>query len=470
MGAVRDPLHTPGAANVGAAGLSRTAPGGVRWQLGVVVEYNSSTHTSTVRTHAGQPLRDVPQMKPTGGGYDHLECGTNVVVAWDLGIPMIIGCVDFVGPAQAAISPPSLTGVEGYGDADPTQPTAGGNSYKPPLAPVDMSPGDWAQVGVHGNHVAVLGGGLTLVGSPTAQTRSFGVSGVLQHVARRIETISDFGISRVQNEQGRTSFVLRAGSAQATETGMDEQNWTIRLDLGATGDILDFVISEPKGRVLFRLHAGSDGRVQLYGDGGVDVSSGGAGSAETRHDVARDRRANIGGDDLTTVHGVKETVVDQDRTVQVGGVDTTIIGRDSVRTAVGNSSESVGGDSATVITGSSTAKIGNAASLEVGAKASAKIGKGMDVSVQGDVKVKASGKAVIDGSKVRLGPNGRHPLPLFDKYLRDHAEFMTHLMSAIGALVPGNPIALATQLALMQKFIILVAQGFPYESTKVGND
>lgn len=409
-------------------------------------------------------------MKPTGGGYDHLESGTNVVVSWDLGFPVIVGCIDFVGPTQAAIAAPSLTGVEGYGDADPTQPTAGGNSYKPPLAPIDMSPGDWAQVGAHGNHVAVLGGGLTQLGSPTAQTRSFGMSGVLQHVARRIETMTDFGVSRIQNEQGRTSFVLRAGSTQATETGMDEQNWTIRLDLGSTGDILDFVIAEPKGRVLFRLHAGSDGRVQLYGDGGVDISSGSAGPAETRHDIARDRRTDVGGDDRTSVHGVKETAVDQNRTTQVGGVDTVIVGGDRVRSAVGSSAESVGGDSATVITGSSTTKIGDAASLDVGAKASAKIGKGMDVSVQGEAKIKASGKAVIDGSKVSLGPNGRHPLPLFDTYLRDHAEFMTHLVSAIGALVPSNPIALASQLALMQKFIIFVAQGFPYQSTKVGND
>lgn len=467
---MRDPLHTPGAANVGAAGLARVAPEGVRWQLGVVVEYNSSTHTSTVRTHAGQPLRDVPQMKPTGNGYDHLETGTNVVVSWDLGFPMIVGCIDFVGPTQAAITPPSLTGVEGYGDADPTQPTTGGNSYKPPLAPIDMSPGDWAQVGAHGNHVAVMGGGMTLLGSPTAQVRSFGMSGVLQHVARRMESITDFGVSRVQNEEGRTSFVLRAGSTQATETGMDEQNWTIRMDLGATGDILDFVIAEPKGRVLFRLHAGADGRVQLYGDGGVDVSSGAAGTGETRHDVAGNRHTDIGGDDQSSVHGVKITSIDGDRTTEIGGADVRTIGGDRVRITVGNAASSVGGDDTSVVTGARTAKVGASGALDVGGKASAAIGGGLDVNVTGDAKVKASGRATLDGSKVLLGPNGRHPLPLFDTYLRDQAEFLTHLVSAIGALTPSNPVALASQLTLMQKFIILVSQGFPYESTKVGND
>lgn len=467
---MRDPLHSPGAANVGAAGLSRTAPTGARWQLGVVVEYNSATHTATVRMHAGQPLRDVPQIKATGGVYDHLETGTTVVVSWDLGIPAIVGCMDFVGLQQTAITPPTLTGTEGYGNADPTQPTTGGSSYKPPLAPIDMSPGDWAQVGAHGNHVAVMGGGMTLLGSPTAQLRSFGMSGVIQHVARRMEALTDFGTWRVQNDQGRTSFVLRAGSTQATETGLDEQNWTIRLDLGATGDIFDFVITEPKGRVLFRLHAGADGRVQLYGDGGVDVSSGAGGTAETRGDVSGTRRVTVEADDVSVVHGVKTSTVDGDRQAEIGGADIAVTGGDWVRSTGGNYAGVVGGDSVAVVTGASRATIGDAASLDVGDKAEATIGKGLAVTAGGDVGVKATGKVGINGSKIVLGPNGRHPLPVFDTYLRDHAEFMTHLVTAIGALVPSNPIALASQLALMQKFIVLTTQGFPYESRKVGND
>lgn len=467
---MRDPLYSPGAANIGSAGLARTTPTGTRWQLGVVVEYNSATHTATVRTHAGQPLQDVPQIKPTGGGYDHLETGTTVVVSWDLGIPAIIGCMDFVGPEQAAITPPSLTGVEGYGNADPTQTTAGKNNYKPPLAPIDMSPGDWAQVGAHGNHVAVLGGGLTLAGSPTAQVRSFGMTGVLQHVARRIESISDFGISRVENDQGRTSFILRAGSTQATETGLDEQNWTIRLDLGATGDILNFVITEPNGKILFRLHAGADGRVQLYGDGGVDISSGANGTAETRHDISGTRQAAIEGDDVSTVHGKKTCTIDKSRETQIGETDSCIVGGDSVHLTSGSSTRGVGGDAVSIITGAITAKVGDKVSLDIGDKVESKIEQGLDVTAGSDVNIKTPSSVKIDGSKIALGPNGKHPLPLFDTYLRDQAEFLQHLVAAIGALHPDSPIVLATNLALMQKFIILTAQGFPYESMRVSND
>jgi len=467
---VKDPLRVPGAANLGSAGLSRATPTGTRWVLGEVIVYNSATHTSTVRTHSGSPLRNVPQIKSTGGGYDHLETGTSVVVSWDLGFPAIIGCMDFVGPPQAAISAPSLTGVEGYGDADPTQPTTGGNSYKPPLAPTDMSPGDWAQVGTHGNHVAVLGGGLTLVGSPSAQLRSFGLSGTLQNIARRIETVSDFGTWRVENDQGRTSFVLRAGSTQSTETGLDEQNWTIRIDLGATGDVLDFTIAEPKGRVLFRLHAGSDGRVQLYGDGGVDMSSGPSGTAEMRNDIAGDRRASIAGDDVLAVQGKSTESIDHDRETQIGGTDTCIVSGDRVRSTGGNRAESVSGDALALVMGASDVSIGGAASINIGGSTTIASKGDVRVSSKGATNIESSGSVGLNGSKICLGPNGRHPLPLFDTYLRDQAEWMTHLITALGALTPSNPAVLSSQIALMQKFIIQTAQGFPYESTKVGND
>lgn len=447
--------------------MGRTS--GSLWELGSVVAYNSGTHTATVRTNSGRPLQDVPQIKATGGVYDHLEAGTNVVVCWNLGFPAILGCMDFGSQVQAAITPPSITGVEGYGDDDPTQATHGGMSYKPPTAPVDMGPGDWAQVGNQGNHVAVMAGGVTSMGAPTAVLRSFGTSGTLQAIARRLETTTDFGKWHVENEQGRTSFVLRAGSNQATQTGLDEQHWTIRLDLGATGDMLDFVITEPAGRTLFRLHAGGDGRVQIYGDGGVDVSSGGGGTRETRQDVAGGYARRVTGADSTHVQGSRETIVGGDVTNETGGDVTEVAGGAWSRVVAGDDAFSVGGDLLSVVTGNVTAKTGEMLSTT--------IGKDFHVQAQGKTSLETgkslvmSAKDTVDirGSKIRLGA-GRHPLPKFDRFLRDLGEFLSHLVSAIGMLVPSNPFGLAIQLALMQKFIIFVAQEFPYESAKCSNE
>lgn len=464
---MRDPLRSPGAANVGAAGLSRVA--GAQWELGVVVEYNSATHTSLVRTHSGRPLPDVPQIKATGGGYDHLETGTNVVICWNLGFPAIIGCIDFVGAAQAAITPPSITGVEGYGDSDPTQATEGLNSYKPPTAPTDMQPGDWAQVGADGNHVAVMAGGMTVLGSPTAQVRSFGRSGVLQHVARRMQAVTDFGQWRVENDQGRTSFVLRAGAGQATQTGLDEQHWTIRLDLGATGDVLDFKISEPGGKLLFRLHAGGDGRVQIYGDGGVDVSSGAQGAAETRHDVAGRRVSAVASSDSLSVAGNRSAVVDGSCSTEIAGDATRVIGGSEVLSVGGDAARGVGGDLASVVGGDVALKVGGKTDAKLEDDLATLIDGALSISARKSIAVKASGAASLTGSHVTLGSGG-HPLPKFDAFLRDLSDFLSHLVSAIGCLVPSNPFGLAIQLALMQKFIIFTSQGFPYESRKCSNE
>lgn len=463
-----DPLRQPGAANVGAGALSRGANG--RWELGVVVLYNSATHTSMVRTHSGRPLRDVPQIKGTSGGYDHLETGTTVVISWDLGIPAIVGCMDFTGLQQAAIAPPSLTGVEGYGDADPTQATQGGNSYKPPTAPTDMSPGDWAQVGGAGNHVAVLAGGVTLMGSPTAQVQSFGLSGTLKSVARRIQAISDFGRWGTENDQGKTSFVLRAGSSQSTQTGLDEQNWTINLDLGATGDVLDFSIADPVGRTLFRLHAGSDGRVQLFGDGGVDVSSGTGGTAETRNDVAGSRSSTVVENDDLAVQGDATAVVDGADSRQVGGDSSTVVGGSASTFVGGDSALTIGGDDARVTAGSTSVTMGKSLTAAVADDVTATVAGRLTATVVGNATIASQQTATLSGRSVVLGTRGLHPLPQFDVFLVDLGNFLTNLTTALGAVVASDPATLASMVALIQAFGAQVASGAPYESQVVRND
>jgi hypothetical protein len=388
---VKDPLRARrGAANLGAAGLGRTGKG--NWELGVVVAYNSATHTSIVRTHSGRPLQDVPQIKSTATGFDHIPTGTTVVVSYDLGIPAIVGCMDFPGPSQPSVQAPTLTGVEGVGDADPTQLTQGTNNFKPPNAPTDMGAGDWAQVGTLGNHVAVLEGGVTLMGSPSAHVQSIGPSGTLRTIARRIQQFSDFGQMRIENDQGRTSFVLRAGSNQSTQSGMDEQHWTIRLDLGATGDVLDFRILEPEGKLLFRLHAGSDGRVQIYGDGGVDLSSGDKGTSEMRHDVAGSRTATVGGDETHVVGGSMSTTIGSSAATTVSVDETRSVGRNSTEFVGGARDVGVSGDETQAIAGSRGVQVGGDDTVDVGGSSTSKAGS--VYTVDGGIAVKLGANAV----------------------------------------------------------------------------
>jgi hypothetical protein len=391
-----DPLRPPrGAANVGAAGLARDgsdSEGRPQWELADVVAYNSATHTSVLRTHSGRPLSDVPQIRATAGSYDHLPTGATVVVSYALGFPAIIGCIDMPGAVQTAIPSPSLTGVAGVGDDNPVTPTDGTSNFKPPGAPTDMTAGDWAQVGRLGNHVAVLEGGVSQIGSPTAMLQSLGATGTLRTLARRLQQITDFGQLLVQNDNGKTSLTLRAGANQTTQTGLDEQHWTIYLDLGSEGDVFDFRIADPEGRTLFRLHAGSDGRVQLYGDGGVDLTSGANGTATMRNDVAGDRAETTAGDHTHAVTGDSTTSVDGASSASVGGTAMRSVGSDSTDYVGGDHDLGVGGDQTLAVGGARKAATGGDDSVSAGGNWTA---TAMETStVDANVQVKLGANAV----------------------------------------------------------------------------
>lgn len=432
--------------------------------------YNSATHTSLVRTDNGRSLQDVPQMRHTQGSFDHLQTGTQVVISWDLGIPMIIGILDLVGSAQTAIPSPTLTGVAGVGQDDPTQPTEGTSNYKPPHAPTDMGGGDWAQAGTLGNHVAVLEGGLSLLGAPSAQVQSFATLGLLRNVARIMEGITDFGQWRMENKQGRTSFVLRAGASQTTQTGLDEQHWTIQMDLGATGDMFDFKITEPEGKVLFRLHAGSDGRVQIYGDGGVDMSSGSGGLAEQRHDVAGARTTNVSGDEAHAVQGNHAHTVDGDHAMTVGGAHTHSTAGDATHFVGGDDTSGVGGDQTHVVAGKRTTSIGDDDKHDVDGDWNVSATGSLALRARAGAVLEATGQTQVNGASIVLGDSGAHPLPKFDVFLLDLTNLFGLFVSAVGMLTPSNPIGLASVMAQIGIAITKIGLQLPYISTKVRND
>lgn len=421
---MKDPLRPRrGAANQGAAGLARVGKG--NWELGTVVAYNSATHTSIVRTHGGKPLHDVPQIKASASSFDHMPTGTVVVISWDLGMPAIVGCMDMPSAPQPGTQRPTLTGVEGVGNADPTQLTNGTSNYKPPNAPTDMGQGDWAQMGTMGNHVAVLEGGVTLVGSPSAHLQSVGTSGTMRTIARRIQQFSDFGQMRIENDQGKTSFILRAGSNQATQTGLDEQHWTIRLDLGATGDMFDFRILEPEGAVLFRLHAGADGRVQIFGEGGVDLSSGARGTSEMRHDIAGPRTTNVEGDETHVIGG--------EASLDVASSATRTVGRDDTRSVGRNMTDFIGGARDVGVSGDET--------LATAGNRSTKVGGNDKTEVTGSSTTKATLVNTIDGVQVKLGGNAVQPVT---KSLDFGSKVLAPISAAASALLAGAAASSAT--------------------------
>jgi hypothetical protein len=483
----RDPVAAaPRDQLIGAGALKRGA--NTPWELADVLAFNAATHTAVLRTHSGRPLRDVPQIKFGPRVFEHLPTGTTVVVSHDLGWPVIVGVIDFVGPPQAAIAAPSLTGVDGIGDDNPLQPTEGSSNYRSPFAPTDMTQGDWARVGTLGNGIAVLEGGITQLGSPAALVRSLGASGLLQTVAQRLVTVTDFGYWRVENDQGRTSFILRAGTSQSAQTGLDEEHWTIRLDLGATGDVLDFQITDPLGKTLFKLHVGPDGRVELFGDGGVDISSGPHGDAETRQHIAGRCTTTVARDDQLTISGGREVRVGKSQRDNVATDQTTSIGNDEARFVNHDQTINVGGARTDIVVGgpAEEAKPGNVAlSTKVingdwqvdigdaadGANALAQAGFSLKTSL-GDVGLDAGGALRLKGrqpvsvdSDTLVALNGQLYAALkSNDFIRDLAQFLTLLLSVLQAGTQGSPVAqqltaLSAAQAQLQQFVSALGSG-----------
>lgn len=393
-----NPLRpSPSAANTGSVAMRESGARGAgtpRWELGYVLEYDPSTHTAAVGTQGGSKLVGVPQIKGTSGSYDHLAAGTTVVLTWDLGFPVIVGCMDFAGNGRSQIPPFTITGVSGVGSEDPTHPPRDGGNHKPQNAPTDLMPGDWAHVGSLGNHVAVLEGGIASLGSPSAMVQSLGTSGTLRTVARRIQQFTDFGKLKIENEGGKTSLTLLAGSKSATQTGADEQHWTISLMLGAAGDVFDFKIAAPEGRLLFRMHAGSDGRVEIYGDGGVDISSGANGTATLRHDVVGQRSVNVTGDQTTTIQGEHVHRVNGESTVVVVGATTCSTGGDHTQFTVGNQDVGVGGDETYVVAGTRTTRLGGDDKTDVTGNSTTTVTKTL----------------TTEGQQIKHGVNAKEPV------------------------------------------------------------
>jgi len=481
--------------SIGAAALKRGKY--ASWELATVVAYHTETHSADVKTLTGRLLRDIAQLRSGVGDSEMLEIGTQVVVSWDLGfMPLILGIVTPSGAPSVLSKDTSITGVSGYGDDNPLQTPKSDSNYRPEQAPSDLMPGDWAKIGTEGHGVAVLKGGTSQIGSPVAMLRSFGINGLLQLIGRRLQMVTDFGVLNFLSNSGRTSLTLRAGTNTQTETGFGEENWTIRFDLGAEGNLLNLELTTPDGQTLFSFVVDADGHFKIYGKGGSDISSGTAkhtqdiegdleltvqqtATTEIQGDAKNSYRANllenIGQDHQFVVGNKSETLVNKDVTYDVGGNMTETIAGGSAKDAkIGNKAKTT-----SLVNGGWDIDIGNP---KKGASATAKPGFSIkthtgDMSLDsgGKVNIKAKQKAILDSNtKVQLGRGG-HPLPLFDTFLKELGTFLTTLISVLQAGTTGSPVAqqltaLGGVQAQLQQFIQKVNTGTPYTSKKLENE
>jgi len=304
-----------------------------RGEFGTVISYQSDRYTATVRTERGRTLTGVGRVRNAPGEVIPLSPGTEVLISHDYGLPVIMGVL--------AIPASSNAGSESFAVTDDTDAlfvggdgvnqggiTTHGN-FRGAHEPRDVIPGDWVQMGEDGNVLGVLGGGVNVIkSSALCQIRTHLVNELVEIFSRNYRHITDMGEFSVTNDEGRVNMRFRGASDEATEASPEEENWTIKMDLGSEGDLFNFELCTPQGQTLFKLHVDSEGGAEIFGINGVALTSGSRAGGTNAQETSGSQQNTIGGDRTADVRGSDTLSVGTNQSIQITSDQETNIGND----------------------------------------------------------------------------------------------------------------------------------------------
>ena len=334
--------HATAGANAHGRILDKTAPRR-QWEVCSIWDYSPQSQTYTVVGGSSGPMPDVRRLVEDPGTVGVLPRNTEVVVHFELGFPVIASVLKSAATGAVEVNPSRISEVRGVGGEDGVYDQKNpSSSARAPNDPVDVLADDWVRKSRHNNFVGVLAGGTNILSSsPMAQIRTHGVNDMVEIFANVYRHISALGNLEVINDGGKTSLIWRAGADQLTENGANAENWTLRLDAGATGDLFRLSVTTPHNNTLCEVHMSADGRLSLTGVAGIDISSGLRGTA--REDVAESKEVDVlgnmsttvGGEVLETFNSGKETLVANNDSVSAGNDLKETVGHDRM-THIGN--------------------------------------------------------------------------------------------------------------------------------------
>ncbi len=327
-------------------GSGRHGGTGDRFKSGehaTVIAFDSNTFSSTIRTERGAVKKGVPCLRSSPGELAPLPVGTEVLVSYEYGLPIIMGCLSLPSTNNENTPTHSVSDVDGYGGQGLNKSNLPEGNYRRPGEPTDLIPGDWAKVGADGNSFALLGGGTTLVkAGPLSQMRFHQINDLVELLSRNFRHITDMGEFNVTNDDGRINMSFRGASDQRNEAGPDEEHWTIRMDAGAVGDIFNLEFTTTKGQTLFKFHVDASGHCEIFGVNGVNIASGSRNSGTHTEEHSGDSTSSVGGNRSTTVQGTETRAYGNTVTETIGGNYESTINNDLRQVAIRDMSLSAG--------------------------------------------------------------------------------------------------------------------------------
>lgn len=312
-------------------------------ERGTIILTDARRHSYKVHLASGRTM-NMNRMMTHPGDFLLLPHGTAVAVSFAYGAPYIVGVLPpETAPAEEE-NPLSVTDTAGHGGEDPAIDINLGVSARASGQPRDTIPGDHVMTSPDGAMVAALMGRVAQISSgPLAKVQTFGATNAVQILSGLFRLVTWMGESSYSNVDGKTSFTWKGGTDQLTQTGADEQRYTIRLDVGHVGDMVKLEVTTPEGQPLFRFHVNPEGRCELFAAGGFDQHSGS--QTSHRHPVRYQgaREEEVAGTHSSSVTGAVSVEHGASRTESVSENLTMSIGRDDTRNVTGDARFNVGG-------------------------------------------------------------------------------------------------------------------------------
>lgn len=352
---ISDPL-APQAGSMPFGGMATARPQNVV-ERGTVLAVDAQQQMYRVHLNSGRTML-MARIRSHPGDMVVLPVGVFVMVSFALGMPYIIGVL----PPETAVvneeNVTSITDVEGHGGNDPLLGRSLGVTSRGPNEPRDVVPGDFVGTGPDGASVSALHGKVAqLRASPLAKVQAFGDNDLVQIVAGVLRTVTWMGESKVVNDEGKTSFQWRGGTDQLTQTGGDEERYTIKLDVGHTGNMIKLEVCNRDHQTVFRFHVSPEGQVELYAAGGFNQHSGDNDAAVHPVNYHGSVAEVVTGGASRQVSGDVTETHEGNRTETVSGNHALTIGQDKVLNVSRDQNVNVGGNATQAVTGNLTTNI-----------------------------------------------------------------------------------------------------------------